>query len=240
MLDHIHPENLICIDIETVPAYPDFVSLPNELKELYLKKSERLKQENENEEEQYFNHAGIYGEFGKVICITLGLFKKEKSEYHLRIKSLCGDDEKKVLEEFAEILDKHPNRNQAQFCGHNVREFDIPFLCRRFLIHHLLLPSLLDISGRKPWEVPMVDTMQLWRFGDIKHFTSLKLLALILGIDSPKTDIDGKDVGRVYWREKNLQRIVEYCQRDVITVAQLMLRFKNLPLLNKENITMIA
>ncbi|HYV90937.1 MAG TPA: hypothetical protein VE978_04105 [Chitinophagales bacterium] len=161
MLDHIQPENLICIDIETVPAFADFVSLPDELKELYLKKSERLKLENENNEEQYFNHAGIYAEFGKVICITLGLFKKEKSEYHLRIKSLCGDDEKKVLEDFAKILEKHPRRNKVQFCGHNVREFDIPFLCRRFLIHHLELPMLLDISGKKPWDVPMVDTMQL-------------------------------------------------------------------------------
>lgn len=238
MLDHINPEKLICIDIETVPAHPDFVSLPDELKELYLKKSERLKQEHENEEEQYFNHAGIYAEFGKVICITLGLFKKEKGEYHLRIKSLCGDEEKKVLAEFAEILDKHPNRNHLQFCGHNVREFDIPFLCRRFLIHHLELPALLDISGRKPWDVPMVDTMALWRFGDIKHFTSLKLLALLLGIESPKNDMDGKDVGRVYWREKNLQRIVEYCQRDVVTVAQLVMRFKGLPLLQSEQIVL--
>jgi uncharacterized protein YprB with RNaseH-like and TPR domain len=236
MLGHINPENLICIDIETVPAHPDFGSLPDELKELYLKKSERLKHENENEEEQYFNHAGIYAEFGKIICITLGLFKKEKGEYHIRIKSLCSDDEKKVLQDFAAILMKHPRRNRLQFCGHNIREFDIPFLCRRFLIHHLDLAEPMDISGRKPWDVNMVDTMQLWRFGDIKHFTSIKLLALILGIESPKNDIDGKDVGRVYWKEKNLQRIVEYCQRDVITVAQLVMRFKGLPLLQKEQI----
>lgn len=238
MLDHINPENLICIDIETVPAYPDFVSLPDELKELYLKKSARLKEENENDEEQYFKHAGIYAEFGKIICITLGLFKKEKGQYYFRIKSLCGGDEKKVLENFAEILSKYPRPARLQFCGHNIREFDIPFLCRRFLIHHLDLPAPLDISGRKPWDVNMVDTMQLWRFGDIKHFTSIKLLALILGIDSPKDDIEGKDVGRVYWKEKNLQRIVEYCQRDVITVAQLVMRFKGMPLLTAENIVM--
>ena len=236
MLDHIHPENLICIDIETVPAHPDFLSLPDELKELYLKKSERLREENENNEEQYFNHAGIYAEFGKVICISLGIFRKEKGDYQLRIKSLAGDDEKKLLEDFAEILNKHYDSPRFQFCGHNVREFDIPFLCRRFLIHHLPLPSLMDIAGRKPWDVLMVDTMQLWRFGDIKHFTSLKLLALIVGIESPKNDIDGKDVGRVYWKEKNLQRIVEYCQRDVVTVAQLVMRFKNLALMNSEQI----
>ena len=238
MLDHINPENLICIDIETVPCYPQFNDCPDDLKELYLKKSERLKQEHENDEEQYFNHAGIYAEFGKVICITLGLFKKKKSEYQLRIKSLSDDDEKKVLQDFAEILDKYPRPNRLQFCGHNIREFDMPFLCRRFLIQHLNLPAPMDISGKKPWDVNMVDTMQLWRFGDIKHFTSIKLLALILGIESPKGDIDGKDVGRVYWKEKNMQRIVEYCQRDVITVAQLVMRFKGMELLQGEQIVL--
>jgi len=237
MLDHLHLENLICLDIETVPGFQVFSEMPEQLKELYLKKSERLKQENETEEEQYFNHAGIYAEFGKVVCISIGIFRKEKDQLQLRMKSIFGDDEKKLLNEFSEILNKHYNKpDRFQFCGHNIREFDIPYLSRRLLINHLPLPVLLDISGRKPWEVNMIDTLQLWRFGDVKHFTSLKLLALILGIDSPKDDIEGKDVGRVYWKEKNLQRIVEYCQRDVITVAQLILRFKGVPLLGKQEI----
>ena len=240
MLDHLHLENLICLDIETVPGYEIFSQLPEPLRELYLKKSERLRQEGELPDEQYFNHAGIYAEFGKVICISLGIFKKEKDHYQLRLKSIFGEDEKKLLEAFCDLLNHHYNKpDRYQFCGHNIREFDIPYLSRRLLIHHLGLPATLDISGRKPWEVNMIDTLQLWRFGDVKHFTSLKLLALILGIDSPKDDMEGKDVGRVYWKEKNLTRIVEYCQRDVITVAQLLLRFKGMELLSKEQIVIV-
>lgn len=240
MLDHLHFENLICIDIETVPGAPDFASVPEVLKDLYLKKAERLKAEGESEEQQYFNHAGIYAEFGKVICISLGIFRKEKesSEWHFRLKSIAGDDEKKVLTDFCELLYHHYNRpHHFQFCGHNVREFDIPYLCRRMLIQGIPLPALLDISGKKPYEVNMVDTMQLWRFGDYKHFTSLKLLAAIFGIPSPKDDIDGKDVGRVYWQEKNLPRIIAYCQKDVVTVAQLLLKFKGMPLLQDDQIS---
>ncbi len=237
MLDQLHLENLICIDIETVPAWPDFVTMPDELKELYLKKSTRLKQEGETEEEQFFNHAGIYAEFGKVICIVLGIFRKEKNGYVFRMKTIAGDDERSVLMEFSELLGKHYNKaDRFQFCGHNIREFDIPYLSRRYLVNRLPLPALLDISGKKPWEVNMIDTLQLWRFGDVKHYTSLKLLALILGIDSPKDDIEGKDVGRVYWKEKDLPRIIQYCRRDVVTVAQLILRFKGMPLLPPDQI----
>jgi hypothetical protein len=237
MLDQLHLENLICIDIETVPAWPDFATMPEELKELYLKKSIRLKQEGETEEEQYFNHAGIYAEFGKVICIVLGIFRKEKDGYAFRIKTIAGDDERNVLVEFSDLLGKHYTKaDRFQFCGHNIREFDIPYLSRRYLVNRLPLPALLDISGKKPWEVNMTDTLQLWRFGDVKHYTSLKLLALILGIDSPKDDMEGKDVGRVYWKENDLPRIIQYCRRDVVTVAQLMLRFKGLPLLSPSQI----
>lgn len=237
MLDQLHLENLICIDIETVPAWPDYTTMPDELKELYLKKSTRLKQEGETEEEQFFNHAGIYAEFGKVICIVLGIFRKEKNGYVFRMKTISGDDERNALIEFSELLGKYYNKtDRFQFCGHNIREFDIPYLSRRYLVNRLPLPALLDISGKKPWEVNMIDTLQLWRFGDVKHYTSLKLLALILGIDSPKDDIEGKDVGRVYWKEKDLPRIIQYCRRDVVTVAQLILRFKGMPLLEPDQI----
>ena len=236
MLDHIHLENLICIDIESVPAYPEFNTVPEGFRELYLKKSERLKAEHENEEEQYFNHAGIYAEFGKIICISVGIFNM-KEELHFRIKSIYNDDEKLLLLEFSELLNQHYSRSRRfQFCGHNIREFDIPYLCRRMLIHGLTLPAILDISGKKPYEIAMLDTMQLWRFGDYKNFTSLKLLAALFDIESPKDDIEGKDVGRVYWQEKDLSRIVTYCQKDVLTVAQLLLKFRGLPPVKKENI----
>lgn len=238
MLNHIHLDQLICLDIETVPCVSEFRLMPDEFRALYLKKSERLKQEGETPEEQFFNHAGIYAEFGKVICISLGMFRKDKETgtWHFRLKSISGDDEKSLLLELAELLNHYQHPENLLFCGHNIKEFDVPYLCRRMLIQGIPLPALLDISGKKPYEVFMIDTMQLWRFGDYKNFTSLRLLAALFGIASPKDDIDGKDVGRVYWKEKDLQRIVNYCQKDVVTVAQLLLRFKGLPMLNPEQI----
>ncbi|MBA3647425.1 MAG: ribonuclease H-like domain-containing protein [Chitinophagales bacterium] len=237
MLDNIHLNNLICIDIETVPGYPDFESVPLELKELYLNKSARLKAENESKEDQYFNHASIYAEFGKIVCISIGIFNPGKQEMErFRIKSFAGSDEKILLQLFTELLNTYYKKpDKYFFCGYNIKEFDIPYLCRRMLINGLELPKVLDISGKKPYEVYAVDIMQLWRFGDYKHFTSLKLLSAVMGIASPKDDLDGKDVGKVFWKENDLSRIVTYCQKDVITVAQLLLRFKGLPLLNNDD-----
>ena len=237
-MQQIALENLFLIDIETVSGSQHYHLLDDIWKELWTEKVFKSLPPDTTPEQYYPMRAAILAEFAKVVCISIGYFKRENNEWQLRIKSFYSENEKEVLNGFIATLQQlHSKNSRWVFTGHNIKEFDIPFLCRRFLIHHLELPTFLDISGRKPWDVPMVDTMALWRFGDIKHFTSLKLLALILGIDSPKNDIDGKDVGRVYWREKNLQRIVEYCQRDVVTVAQLMLRFKNLPLLNKEQIS---
>jgi hypothetical protein len=237
MLDHVQIENLLFIDIETAPEYAQFQSVPKPLQPLYLKKSERLKKETENNEDQYFNHAGIYAEFGKIICISVGIIRKDQ----LRIKSFSGHEEKKVLLQFCELLNTHYDKpKKYSFCGHNACEFDIPYLCRRLLINQIDLPAMLDIGGKKPYESTTVDTLHLWRFGDYKHYTSLNLLALILGIESPKEDMDGKDVGRIYWKENNLKRIVEYCQRDVVTVAQLLLRFKGEPSLNADQIVFAA
>ncbi len=239
MLDNILLENLICIDIETVPQYSTHGELTENFREMYASKAARLREEGETDEQHYFNHAAIYAEFGKIICISIGIFVKRKKGESLkfRIKSFSGDDEKKILKEFSQLLNTYYKLDKYKFCGHNIKEFDVPYLCRRLLIHQLPLPKILDLSGKKPYEVNFADTMQLWRFGDYKHYTSLKLLAALLNIDSPKNDIDGKDVARVYWQEKNLKRIVEYCQRDVLTVAQIMLRFKNLPLLLQENVS---
>jgi hypothetical protein len=158
-----------------------------------------------------------------------------------RIKSFSGDDEKKVLEDFFEMAVKYYARYEGLlFAGHNIREFDIPYICRRALINWIPLPSVIDFSGKKPYEVTMIDTMQQWKFGDYKNYTSLKLLAALLGIESPKDDIEGKDVGAVYWKEKNLPRIVNYCQKDVVTVAQLILRYKELPLLKPEEVVIVT
>ena len=239
MLNSIFLSNLLCIDIETAPAFPSLEKLDAEWKDLWEIKSARLRNEKENPDEHYFNHSAIYAEFGKVLCITIGIFfrKDKKSSWKFRLKTFSGDDERKILEDFSALLKKHYSSDKYLFCGHNVREFDIPYLCRRMLALQIEIPSLMDVSGKKTYEVHWVDTMQLWRFGDYKHYTSLRLLAAVLGLPSPKTDMAGKDVGRVYWKENGLSRIVEYNRRDVITVAQMILRFKNLPLLNDNEIT---
>ena len=241
MLPHIQPENLICIDIETVPEVESFDELSEELQEMFLAKTKRLREENAEDETHYFNSAGIYAEFGKVICICVGMFikpKQKNGEWKLRIKSFAGD-EKEVLQNFTAMLNKLNKKTDYSFAGHNIREFDIPYLCRRMLVNEISLPSLMDVSGKKPYEVHWIDTMQLWRFGDYKHFTSLKLLANVLGIESPKDDIEGKDVGRVFWKEKNMQRIITYCQKDVLTVAQLVMRFKGMNTLNDKQVELV-
>lgn len=238
MLKSVQLEKIICIDIETVPQFSSLIELPDVLKMLWTKKSERLREATQSDDEHYFHHAGIYAEFGKVICICIGIFQKVNAQWHLRIKSFSGEDEKQLLTDFSELLEKNFSAGYL-FCGHNIKEFDIPYLCRRMLINHLPLPVLLDLSGKKPYEVSMLDTMQLWRFGDYKNYTSLQLLSTILGIETSKDDIEGKDVGRVFWQEKNLLRIATYCQKDVLTVAQLLLRFKGLELLKAENVMIL-
>lgn len=239
MLDYLAPEELLFLDIETVPEYDAFSRLPEALQPLFLKKTERLRLADDTDEAHYFNTAGIYAEFGKVICITMGALQRDGNSYLLNLKTLADHQERPLLEAFLQVAASEKN-SKKKFCGHNIREFDIPYLCRRMLIQGMNLPALLDLSGKKPWEVPLIDTLQLWSFGDKKHYTSLKLLALLLGIDSPKEDIEGKDVGRIYWQEKDLPRIAAYCERDVITVAQVILRFKGLPPLPPEQIRRMA
>lgn len=242
MSKNLQIESVLVIDIETVPTVPKYELLPPILQTEWDKKVGRNKEENQTVQEFYFQKAGIYAEFAKIICISAGAFfiNKKTNTLNLRVKSFSGHDEKKVLIEFSELLNLHYNdREKHSFCGHNAKEFDIPFLCRRMMVNGLLLPKLLDISGLKPWEVLTLDTMEMWKFGDKKNFTSLNLLAAIFNIPSPKKDIDGSQVGRVYWEEDNLQRIVEYCQLDVATTAQLLLKFKGIPLLREDEITFV-
>jgi DNA polymerase elongation subunit (family B) len=240
MLDNVVLENILVFDIETVPQYPRFSDLPPGFRELWEQKGSRLAQEGENVPSDFFyERAGIYAEFGKVICISAGYFKREEGRLKFRIKSFASDNEKEVLSGFKNLVDKYFNDQQKhRLCGHNIREFDIPYLCRRMLINGLQLQGLFDISGKKSWDVQdqQIDTFQLWKFGDFKNYTSLKLLAHIFNIPTPKDDIDGSDVARVYWVEKNLPRIVTYCQKDVVTVAQLLLKFKGLPLMQESDV----
>lgn len=228
MLSNINHYDLIFLDIETVPQLSSHEQLSDAMKELWAAKHSFLKTENETSEDGYLKRAGVYAEFAKIICISIGYFRTDKKtkQRTFRLKSFSGDDEKVLLEEFTQLINKNFDSQRFHFCGHNVREFDIPFICRRLLINQLNFPYLLDVSGKRPWEMFDVDTLQLWKFGDYKHYTSLKLLSEVLGIPTSKTDIEGKDVCRVYWQEKGLERIVDYCQKDVVAVARLLLRFK--------------
>jgi hypothetical protein len=226
-MQHLQLDHLLVIDIETVPCWKQFQQAPIELQGLWASKHQLLKIEDETQAESFEKRAGIYAEFGKVICISIGYFHKQQGGFKFRLKSFSGDDETVLLESFSVLLNQLSKQNQHfVFAGHNIREFDIPYLCRRLMINKIALPLLLNFSGKKPWELQSVDTLHLWRFGDYKNYTSLKLMAFVLGIPSPKEDIEGKDVARVYWHENDLPRIVAYCQRDVATVARLLLRFR--------------
>ncbi|MFZ9388748.1 MAG: 3'-5' exonuclease [Chitinophagaceae bacterium] len=229
--------NILFLDIETVPQYPGYSELPEAWKGLWDIKSASLARYHEGEtRESLYPRAGIYAEFGKIICISCGVLQGPAGSRKMILKSFSGDDETLLLRQFAEMLAKWSSGELKYLCAHNGKEFDFPYLCRRMIVNGIPIPSLLNISGKKPWEVNHFDTLELWKFGDFKSFTSLNLLAFTLGIPTPKDDIDGSMVWRVYWEEKNLPRIVAYCQKDVVTVAQIMLRMNGEALLQEDQI----
>ena len=238
MFDKIKNENILFLDIETAPNVSKFSELSEKMKQLWDKKSQYFRNENQlASDDEIFQRSGIYAEFGKIICISVGVIIKNNNQLFFREKSFFGDDEKQLLKEFNKMLSKQRDK---MLCGHNIKEFDIPYIARRSLINGLKLPYLLDISGKKPWEIKhILDTMEMWKFGDFKNYTSLDLLAEIFNIPTPKDDIDGSQVAKVYWEEKNLERIVKYCQKDVFATAQLFLRFKGEELISEENIIIV-
>ena len=240
MITSMSLEKFLFIDIETVSEKESFDSLNKDWKQLWEEKVIRTLPEETSVSEYYPQRAGVMAEFAKVVCISIGYFKKETNNYQLRVKSIYGNDEKELLQSFIQTVNQlEASNNKWSFTGHNIKEFDIPFLCRRLLVNGLPIPAYLDFQNMKPWETNLVDTFQYWRFGDYKNFTSLKLLAAALGVPSPKDDIDGSMVGDVYWKEKDLQRIAIYCQKDVVTVANIVLRFKNLSILSDEQIIFV-
>lgn len=229
--------HIMFLDIETVPQYPGYEGMPDTWKTLWDHKSHSLLKYHEGEDrESLYPRAGIYAEFGKVVCISCGVLQGSGAGRKILLKSFAGDDEKLLLQQFCDMLNKWSAGEQKYLCAHNGKEFDFPYLCRRLIINSLPIPSILNIAGKKPWEVNHFDTLELWKFGDYKSFTSLVLLAHTLGIPTPKDDIDGSMVWKVYWEEKNLQRIVTYCQKDVVTVAQILLRMSGEPLIAETNI----
>ncbi len=234
MLEKIKLENILFLDIETVPITANFDELDQEFQDLWEHKSQYQRKEGQTPEE-FYDRAGIWAEFGKIICISVGYFIIKNDIRNFRVTSFFGD-EPKLLKDFAALLDNHFSYANQLLCGHNAKEFDIPFIARRMIINQIAIPSKLNLFGKKPWEIPHLDTLELWKFGDYKHFTSLKLLTKILGIPSPKGDIDGSQVGHVYYVEKDIDRIVTYCEKDTIAVAQIFLRLRRDDLLIDEEI----
>ena len=239
MLENLKFDKVVFIDIETVSQKSSYNGLSEEWKGLWEKKSAYLSKEEESPEELY-EKAGIYAEFGKVICISVRINRTAKKKPVFRIKSFYGKNEKKLLQDFCELLRNSFQSSDYLLCAHNGKEFDFPFLARRILINGLKLPYLLDIAGRKPWEVQHLDTLQLWKFGDYKHYTSLDLLSQLFDIESPKDDMNGSDVGKVFWEDDDLERIVKYCQNDTLAVAQLLLAYKGLPKIKKSEVKIIT
>ncbi|MBI4929418.1 MAG: 3'-5' exonuclease [Bacteroidetes bacterium] len=237
VLNNIDKEKILFLDIETAPQYPDYNSMSDDFKKLWDGKAKYFKELKENNETpaDVYKRAGIYAEYGKVVCITVGMFSGKS----FRLKSFYGDDEKLMLEEFSALLNKYYNTEDHFLCAHNGKEFDFPFLARRILVNGIKIPHILDNAGKKPWEIKHLDTMELWKFGDYKSYTSLNLLAELFGIPSPKGDMDGSMMYKVYWENKDWDRIVKYNQKDVLTVAQVFLKFKGEKSIEEKDVVIV-
>ena len=233
-------KDILFIDIETASNVGEYKDLSPNMQQQWDKKSSFLKNEEElSSNELYFDRAGIYAEFGRVICIAIGIARTDKNgEHSLRVKVIAGHDEAILLSEFKELMEAKFSEDVA-FCAHNGKEFDYPYLCRRMLINGIKIPGALDIAGKKPWEVKHLDTLNMWKFGDYKNYTSLDLLAGLFDIESSKSDIDGSMVNHAYYHEDGLEKISLYCQRDVSVLAQLYLKLQSMGSISEENIELL-
>ena len=248
MFDNIDFKKILFFDIETVSSTRYYNELPSNLQYHWQRKCKAWSTQGDAEalgeelyEKLYSEKAGIYAEFGRIVCISMGyLYKDENGVLKTKIKSFYSEKETEILAQFNELLEKYFNNPTNQYLlGHNIKEFDIPYICRRLIINGMDVPKILDLAGKKPWESKhLLDTLEWWKFGDYKSFTSLDLLASVLGIESSKSDIDGSQVGGVFYEENDLKRIAKYCERDVLVLVQLFLRLQNLKLLGEDQIEM--
>ncbi|MGK7395147.1 MAG: 3'-5' exonuclease [Candidatus Cyclobacteriaceae bacterium M3_2C_046] len=234
-------ENILFLDIETVSCASDFDLMDERLKSQWEKKSNLIKNdESLTSQDLFYKRAAIYAEFGKIVTVAVGYIRKnEAGENCLRVKAIASDNEEELLQEFKRLVQTKFDQDKLTLCAHNGKEFDFPYLCRRMLLHGIPLPAVLDIAGKKPWEVLHIDTMELWKFGDRKSYTSLELLATIFGIDSSKDDMDGSMVTEMYYEHNGLSRIATYCMQDVVVTAQLFLKLNCLPLIEDQYITLL-
>ena len=238
MLHKLNLDDILFLDIETVPLHQQYSELSAEAQMLWEEKT-RYQRKEEFSAEEFYGRAGIWAEFGKIVCISVGYFSFRHQQRTFRVTSFTGE-EKNLLEDFSRLVNEHFSRPNKLFCAHNGKEFDFPYISRRMIINGIEIPQKLQLFGKKPWEIPHLDTMEMWKFGDYKHYTSLKLLAHILGIPSPKDDIDGSEVRNVFYNEGDIDRIATYCEKDTITVAQILLRFRNDILLDDDEILILG
>jgi uncharacterized protein YprB with RNaseH-like and TPR domain len=240
MIQDIKLENVLFLDIETVPVVREYRMLSEHMQALWDKKMEFPVKNEEGLPEELWERGGLYAEFGRIICISAGIFSSLSEPRRFRIKSFAGEDEKAILKGFSDMLRKFRQGSELHLCAHNGKDFDFPFIARRVIINGLPLPAILNVAGKKPWEVRFLDTMELWKFGAYRHYTSLALMAGILDIPNPKDDIDGSQVGRVYYEDNDMERIARYCEKDVLTVAQILLKLRGEPLIPAENVEVIG
>ena len=236
MLDRIQLDKVLFLDIDTFPQTYRLHDANERTKELFDAKTKFLQKDDKPLEEVYDERAGIYAEFGKIVCISVGFVHSASTGKQIRLKSFYHDDEETLLKQFKGLLEEHYNSPQSILCGHNAKEFDFPYICRRMLINGISLPNVLNIAGKKPWEIAHLDTMELWKFGDFKAYTSLALLCHVFNIPTPKDDISGADVARVYYEENDLERIKVYCEKDVVALVQLFLRMRGNALVDEGEI----
>ena len=234
MLDTINPSDVLFLDIETVPQQASFDLLDDSFKKLWEKKSTNFRKPEESASDVY-QRAGIYAEFGKIVCISVGYIHTHAGEYGFRVKSFYNNNERELLLCFTDTLNSFTSRKNIQLCAHNGKEFDFPYISRRILINGIKLPRILDVASKKPWETNFIDTLELWKFGDYKSYTSLELLCKIFDISTPKDDIDGSRVADVFYRENNLPRIATYCEKDVLAIAQLFMKYRGEEPIKEEN-----
>ena len=238
---NIDLKNTLVLDIETVSSFEKYEDLDKRMQNFWEKKSRNIKNEDELPVEKlYFDRAAIYAEFGKIVTIAVGIYQEiDNEKWGLRVKAFYGDDEKEILGHFKSLLNEKFDQSKLRLCGHNGKEFDFPYLCRRMLVNDIPLPEVLNISGKKPWEVNHVDTLELWKFGDRKNYTSLDLLSSIFGISPSNENMDGSMVNHVYYEEKDTEKIAEYCMRDVVVTASLYLKMNSLESIMEENVVMV-
>ncbi len=237
MISRLHLENILFLDIETVPEVPYFSDL-DETKQALWESKTQYQRKDDFTAEAFYERAGIWAEFGKIVCISVGYFTFQGDSRKFRVTSFYGD-EIKILKDFKKLLISHFSQAKHLLCAHNGKEFDFPYIARRMIINNMELPYKLNLFGKKPWEVPHIDTLELWKFGDYKNYTSLKLLTNVLGVPSPKDDIDGSEVYGVYYKDNDIDRIITYCEKDTIAVAQVFLRLRGDKLLTDDDIIYI-